>query len=293
MGQFSNIDLIISGGRKDLGGGFVVRRTLPNVKKRMVGPFIFFDHMGPVDLQVGQGMDVRPHPHIGLSTLTYLFEGEILHRDTLGYEQAIRPGAVNWMTAGSGVAHSERSSQEARTRPQKLHGLQIWIALPKEHEEVQATFDHYSHKDIPQLNMGETEVRVVAGEFEKYKSPVHTYSDLIYLDLKLLKNQPLELPESSFERALYIVGGSVKVGDSVLSSGDMGVFETGKPIRLNPQSDARAMILGGTPFPETRYIWWNFVSSSEKRIEQAKADWVNKNFGSIKGETEFIPLPTS
>lgn len=293
MEPFAKIDVVISGARKDLGGGFLVRRTLPHMQKRMVGPFIFFDHMGPVDMQIGQGMDVRPHPHIGLSTLSYLFEGEILHRDTMGYEQIIRPGAVNWMTAGSGVAHSERSSETARTRPQRLHGLQIWIALPKESEEVSSTFDHYTEKDIPEFQHGNTKIRLVAGEFENYKSPVRTYSDLIYLDLNLVKGQPLELPASSFEQALYVVDGAVQVGNTLLREGDMGVFETGKPIRIEPQGNSRAMVLGGTPFAEPRHIWWNFVSSSKERIEQAKQDWVNKNFGQIKGETEFIPLPTS
>ncbi len=291
MSTYSNIELLISGAQKDLGEGFVVRRALPHIKKRMVGPFIFFDHMGPVDFEMGHGLDVRPHPHIGLSTLTYLFEGEIIHRDTLGFEQAIRPGAVNWMTAGSGVAHSERSSATSRANAQRLHGLQIWIALPKKYEEVKSSFDHYPEKDIPEFNSGNTKIRLVAGEYEGYKSPVQAYSDLVYVDLHLYKDEPLEMPASAFELALYVVEGHVKVGETILRAGDMGVLEQNKALRLHPQTNARAVLLGGRPFEEPRHIWWNFVSSSKERIERAKMDWVERNFGSIKGETEFIPLP--
>lgn len=291
MSEFASVGMLITAKSKDLGGGFVVRRSLPYAHKRMVGPFIFFDHMGPVELAVGDGMDVRPHPHIGLSTLTYLFDGEIVHKDTLGIEQVIRPGAVNWMTAGSGVAHSERSSQSSRQRPQKIHGLQIWIALPIESEEVKSSFHHHAEKDIPETSQSGSKIRVVAGEFENYKSPVQAYSDLIYLDLHLYKEQPLVLPHKDMELAVYVVEGTVKIGNMTLNSGDLGVVEMGKNIRIEPQSNARAMLLGGKPFQEPRHIWWNFVSSSKDRIEKAKRDWVEGNFGKISGETEFIPLP--
>lgn len=291
MSSVSQVEMMISAKSKDLGGGFIVRRALPNIKKRMVGPFIFFDHMGPVELEMGHGMDVRPHPHIGISTLTYLFDGEILHRDTLGYEQAITPGAVNWMTAGSGIAHSERSSTTARQRPQKIHGLQIWIALPKSAEEVAPSFHHHAEKDIPSLEYGGTHVRVVAGEFEKQKSPVSVYSDLVYLDLHLFKNKSVTLPHDGKELALYVVNGIVNVGSTVAKTGDLLVLSEAQEIVLNPQENSRAMLLGGKPFPEERHIWWNFVSSSKDRIEHAKQDWREQNFGAIKGETEFIPLP--
>lgn len=291
MSSLSNVEMLISAKPKDLGGGFIVRRSLPNMKRRMIGPFIFFDHMGPVDLQVGNGMDVRPHPHIGLSTLTYLFKGEIVHRDTLGFEQEIRPGAVNWMTAGSGVAHSERSSQTARQREQQIHGLQIWIALPKEAEEVKSSFHHHGEKDIPTLRYEGADIRVVAGEFEKLKSPVATYSDLVYLDLKLFRNQPLSLPHNGMDLGIYVVEGAVKVGDTVVQAGDMAALSKAQEIRIEPLEDTQAMLLGGTPFAEDRFIWWNFVSSSQERIEKAKQDWREQNFGKIRGETEFIPLP--
>lgn len=291
MSSLSNVEMLISAKPKDLGGGFIVRRSLPHMKRRMIGPFIFFDHMGPVDLQVGNGMDVRPHPHIGLSTLTYLFKGEIVHRDTLGFEQEIRPGAVNWMTAGSGVAHSERSSQTARQREQQIHGLQIWIALPKEAEEVKSSFHHHGEKDIPTLRYEGADIRVVAGEFEKLKSPVATYSDLVYLDLKLFRNQPLSLPHNGMDLGIYVVEGAVKVGDTVVQAGDMAALSKAQEIRIEPLEDTQAMLLGGTPFAEDRFIWWNFVSSSQERIEKAKQDWREQNFGKIRGETEFIPLP--
>lgn len=282
---------VIEGKSKDL-GGFQVRRVLPVARKRMVGPFIFFDHMGPVDFEIGNGMDVRPHPHIGLSTLTYLFEGEILHRDTLGMEQLISPGAVNWMTAGSGVAHSERSPMENRKSPQKLHGLQIWIALPKDQEEVKPSFHHHSHQSIPEIGYNGSEVRVVAGQFGNQKSPVQTYSELIYLDIKTAQGKTFEMMPVGLELAVYVVTGTIQIGDQVLKAGQMGVFPDLKvTVSYMALENAQVMLLGGRPFREERHIWWNFVSSSKERIEKAKEDWGNRQFGHIQGETEYIPLP--
>lgn len=286
------IDLIIPAKISDLGNGFKVRRALPTIQRRMVGPFIFFDHMGPVDFEIGNGMDVRPHPHIGLSTLTYLFEGEIIHRDTLGVEQAIRPGAVNWMTAGSGVAHSERSSQEARSVQQRIHGIQIWIALPREKEELSPSFFHHSEKEIPEISHQGSGVRVIAGDFEKVKSPVEVHSPLTYLDIRLPQGKHFDFQRDEHDLALYCAVGSLKVGESVLQEGALATVQKGKNIRVMALTDSRFLLLGGEAFPESRHIWWNFVSSSKERIEKAKKDWTEKNFGQIKGEHEFIPLPT-
>jgi redox-sensitive bicupin YhaK (pirin superfamily) len=290
VSNFAKIDLLIQAQPKNL-GDFTVRRSLPYKTKRMVGPFIFFDHMGPVELAIHHGMDVRPHPHIGLSTLTYLFEGEIIHKDTLGVDQAIRPGAVNWMTAGSGVAHSERSSQLARQKPQNVHGLQIWIALPKEKEEISATFHHHEEKSIPVIREQESTVKVIAGGYNKEISPVGIHSDLIYLNISLYKGKIFLFPSNTMELAVYVVDGNIEIGDQVLPAGSMAVVEMNKDIKIHPLTDASIMILGGKPFEEPRHIWWNFVSSSKERIERAKQDWKNNLFGSIKGEVEFIPLP--
>lgn len=282
---------IIDGKAKDL-GDFQVRRVLPYAKKRMVGPFVFFDHMGPVDLKVGNGMDVRPHPHIGLSTLTYLFEGEILHKDTLGVEQVISPGAVNWMTAGKGVAHSERSPQESRAQAQRLHGLQIWIALPKIHEEVDPAFHHHSAKSIPEISYNDSELRLVAGQFGTQKSPVETFSELLYLDIKTPKGKTFEMMPVGLELAVYVVSGAIEAGGTILKPGQMGVFpELKVTVSYRALENSQVMLLGGRPLREERHIWWNFVSSSKERIEQAKQDWREGKFGKIQGETEYIPLP--
>lgn len=290
MNEVADLQLLIESKPKDL-GGFQVRRALPVAQKRFIGPFVFFDEMGPVDFKIGQGMDVRPHPHIGLSTLTYLFQGEIVHKDTLGVEQIIAPGAVNWMTAGSGVAHSERSAQEKRAHPQRLHGLQIWIALPKDQEEVTATFHHHSAKEIPELSIDGNQVRVVAGDVLGQRSPVRAYSPLVYLDVKLQRGKKFRMPMMGFELGVYVVSGSVQLGSKIVRTGSLGVFSNAEILELTTTENSQIMILGGKVFPEERHIWWNFVSSSKDRIERAKKDWREQNFGKIKGETELIPLP--
>jgi redox-sensitive bicupin YhaK (pirin superfamily) len=285
------LELVLDGKTKDLGSGFHVRRLLPEARRRSVGPFVFFDHMGPVDFEIGNGIDVRPHPHIGLSTLTYLFEGAIVHRDTLGVEMEIRPGAVNWMTAGSGVAHSERSSQDARTRPQRLHGLQLWVALPKALEETKASFNHYPASEIPEFSLQGCVVRVVVGDLEGHVSNVRASSPITYLDLDLAARGHFEMFRPEHELAVYVVSGALEVEGTRLGEGSLGVFQSGSKVLLRALEKSRAVILGGEPLAEPRHIWWNFVSSSRDRIERAKEDWVRGAFGSIRGETEFIPLP--
>lgn len=292
-----SIEHLISAHAKNLGDGFTVRRALPQMQKRMVGPFIFFDHMGPVDMQIGHGLDVRPHPHIGLSTLTYLFDGEILHRDTLGVEQPIRPGAVNWMTAGRGVAHSERTPQALRAHTHRLHGIQTWIALPLDHEDTAPSFHHHAENEIPETHVNGSTIRVVAGEFQSFKSPVPVFSPVTYLDLQMAQGAHFEW-QSPHELALYCVQGSLLADGRTLQPGELAVFSNSSSsspssgrIHFQAQSETRALLLGGTPFSEPRHIWWNFVSSSQDKIEQAKARWKERAFGEIRGETEFIPLP--
>ncbi len=287
-----SIELVIDGKQKDLGDGFVVRRALPVVQKRMVGPFVFFDHMGPVDLKVDQGMDVRPHPHIGLSTLTYLFEGEVMHRDTLGFEQVIQPGAVNWMTAGRGIAHSERSAS-IRSTPRRLHGIQTWLALPTEHEEVAPSFHHHAEISIPEFSLQGARVRLIAGEVEGQRSPVEVYSPTTYFEVLLDKNSEFQFARAEHELAVYAVNGRAQVGGQVVSEGQLAVLKSGELLHLKATEPARFLVLGGEPLPEPRHIWWNFVSSRKERIEQAKRDWLQQSFGAIKGETEFIPLPST
>lgn len=294
MENLSTAQIIIDSKSKDL-GGFIVRRALPSIHKRMVGPFVFFDHMGPVDFIVGQGLDVRPHPHIGLSTLTYLFEGSILHKDTLGYEQLIQPGAVNWMTAGRGIAHSERSSQEARKSHQRLHGIQTWLALPKTDEETEATFHHHPEKEIPEISDQGFQLRVIAGNYGSLKSPVQVFSQVTYFDLQMMANTFYEWQHPSHELAVYIVSGCIQIGNvtSPLQMGQLAVLETGKTLRIHSLEKSQILILGGEKLPEERHVWWNFVSSSKERIEKAKQQWQQQSFGSIAGETEFIPLPST
>lgn len=288
-----SIDLFISSKEKDLGGGFIVRRALPVMQRRMVGPFIFFDHMGPVELEVGHGMDVRPHPHIGLSTLTYLFEGEAVHRDTLGFEQVIRPGAVNWMTSGRGIAHSERSAQEARAQRQRLHGIQTWLALPIEHEEVEPSFHHHPEKNIPEISFNGMKVKIIAGEFEGQRSPVAVFSPTTYLEVQLEKSKTFEMNGEGQDLAVYLVSGRILVNGTDLQVGQLAVLKSGARPQISCHENSRFLILGGKPFAEQRHVFWNFVSSRKERIEQAKQDWLEQRFGRIRGETEFIPLPAT
>ena len=287
----SNIERIFSPRPHDV-GGLVVARVLPYVERRMVGPFIFLDHMGPAEMPAGQALDVRPHPHIGLSTLTYLFEGEMFHRDNLGNAVEIMPGEVNWMTAGRGIAHSERTSALERKAAHRMHGLQCWVALPKAHEEIAPEFWHYGPDSVPQFAQGDCEFRLIAGEAYGERSPVRIYSPLFYVDVRMQAGASIELPDRYTDRALYVIDGSVEVEGEKTPSRNMIVFRPGASIVVKAATASHLVFLGGEPFPEPRHIWWNFVSSSKARIEQAKDDWKAGRFARIPGDDqEFIPLP--
>ena len=289
------VDTIILPPVRDLGDGFSVRRALPSAHRRMVGPFIFFDQMGEAVFNSGEGLDVRPHPHIGLATVTYLLEGEILHRDSVGSKQAIRPGEVNWMTAGSGIVHSERTSDAVRASGGTLFGLQTWVALPTSHEETDPGFSHHKAADIPTIEDAGARLTLIAGHSDGLTSPVKTYSDMVYADIALQEGARYQLKAEHVERAVYVVGGAVEVvGQSGgFAAGELVVFKPGAEIVLRGRgpSGARLMLLGGEPLPEKRNIYWNFVSSSAERIEQAKADWQAQRFAPVPEESEFIPLP--
>jgi redox-sensitive bicupin YhaK (pirin superfamily) len=274
-------------------GGLEVRRALPAKERQMVGPFIFFDQMGPGEMLVGQGLDVRPHPHIGLATVTYLFEGSILHRDSLGSARSIEPGAVNWMTAGRGIVHSERSSQEDRARQRRIFGIQSWVALPKAAEEAEPDFTHHPAASLPVLEAEGIKLRLIAGEGWGLKSPVSTAWQTVYADVVLAPEAPLPLPDQHEERAAWLLSGEVEVGGDRFGPGEMLVFRAGDALALRAgPAGARLMVLGGAAMDAPRYIWWNFVSSSRQRIEQAKADWQARRMGLVAGdEQEFIPLP--
>jgi redox-sensitive bicupin YhaK (pirin superfamily) len=282
---------------RDLVDGFKVRRVLPSARRRMVGPFIFLDQMGPEILSAGCGLDVAPHPHIGLATVTYLFTGEILHRDSLGTVQAIRPGEVNWMTAGSGIAHSERTPPPLRATGSNLFGIQSWVALPTGEEETGPAFAHYDDAELPVVEGEGKRMRLITGSLYGARSPVRTLSEMFYADAELEAGARLPVPVDHEERAAYIVEGAVTL------SGDGGVFKAGQLLVFKPgaemtlealgPSPARLMLLGGEPMDGRRHIWWNFVSSSSERIEQAKEDWKAGRFAPVPEETEFIPLPES
>lgn len=277
----------------DLGGGFKVQRALPSAKRQMVGPFIFFDQMGPTLLRAGNGLDVRPHPHIGLATVTYLFTGEILHRDSLGVVQSIRPGELNWMTAGRGIAHSERTPPELRPVEAPLFGIQSWVALPRQHEEVAPSFAHHGADELPVLEGEGKRVRLIVGSLYGARSPVQTLWEMFYADVALERGASLQVSVEHEERAVYVVEGAIEVrGTGAFEAGRLVVFKPGAPIAIRaPQGPARLMLLGGAAMEERRFIWWNFVSSSRERIEQAKADWASGRFAPVPGETDFIPLP--
>jgi redox-sensitive bicupin YhaK (pirin superfamily) len=287
------LEMVIDQRRRDL-GGFEVGRVLPYQKRRMVGPFIFFDHIGPVNFPPGipRTIDVRPHPHIGLSTVTYLFDGEIMHRDSVGSEAPIHPGEVNWMTAGRGITHSERF-ERARAQGDALHGIQSWVALPREHEEIDPEFIHYGRDELPVVDEPGVFMRVLAGEAFGVNSGVRTHSPLFYLHWQLAAGARVQLPSAYSERAAYVAAGSVSVGAERYGAGQMLVFSKGADATMTADADAIVMGLGGEPVGE-RFIEWNFVSSSKERIEQAKADW---RAGRMKlpdlDNGEFIPLPES
>ncbi len=284
------IELTIHSREADI-GSLKVHRLLPWRERRMVGPFIFLDHMGPASFSGGQGMDVLPHPHIGLSTVTYLFEGDVVHRDTLGSTQHIKPGDINLMTAARGIAHSERTGPETKAHPHRIHGLQSWVALPKEQEEQAPEFNHYAQENIPEVRERGVILKVAAGEAYGVKSPVKTYSPLFYVDAFLDAGSTLEIPPAYAERALYLIEGTLRIGGQSISAPVFPVFSPGKVV-IEAVTPAHVILLGGDPLPEPRYIWWNFVSSSKDRIEQAKEDWKAQKFGKIPGdEKEFVPLP--
>lgn len=284
------VELLIEARRRDI-GGFGVKRILPFAKRRMVGPFIFLDEMGPVELPAGQGIDVPPHPHIGLATVTYLFAGEIIHRDSLGVVQAIRPGAVNWMTAGRGIVHSERSGEAERAAARPLHGLQSWVALPLEQEEAEPAFSHHAAEELPQIEGEGYSLRLIAGRTYGESAPVAVYSDLFYLHGELQAGARLSLPEDQPERAVYVVEGGVELGGRQVGPGSLAVVKPGGAPGLTAVRPSRVMLLGGAPLEGRRHIWWNFVSSRPEHIEQAKADWRAGRFAAVPGETEFVPLP--
>jgi redox-sensitive bicupin YhaK (pirin superfamily) len=272
-------------------GDFTVRRVLPAFEKQMVGPFIFVDHMGPIRLAPDTGMDVRPHPHIGLATVTYLFEGEILHRDSLGSVQAIRPGDVNWMVAGRGIAHSERTPPELRAAGPRMHGLQTWAALPRDREEIEPSFAHHPAASLPVIERPGAKVRVIAGHAFGARSPVEVLSDTLYAAAELVPGASLALPAEHEERGVYVVAGSATIGDTTVEEGQLAVLEQGREIDLRATVSATLMLLGGAKMDGPRFIWWNFVSSSKERIERAKAEWRADRFPRIPGETGRIPLP--
>lgn len=278
----------------DLGDGFEVRRALPHKERRMVGPFVFLDQMGPHVFQPGQGIDVRPHPHIGLSTVTYLLSGEISHRDSLGTFQDIKPGEVNWMTAGSGIVHSERTGPQVRAAGSMLSGLQCWVALPKAKEEKDPSFSHTAAGDLPLIEGEGATARLIAGEYFGKRSPVPVESPMFYVDLALAPGARLTLPAEYPEQAVYIVEGTLDLGrDGRFGPNQLVVLKPGAVVTLGATGEAgvRLMLLGGEPMDGPRFLTWNFVSSSADRIEQAKEDWRAQRFARVPGETEFIPLP--
>ncbi|HWJ96134.1 MAG TPA: pirin family protein [Telluria sp.] len=290
----SALEVVIVPPTHDLGDRFEVRRALPNRDRRMVGPFVFLDQMGPHVFEPGRGLDVRPHPHVCLATVTYLFDGEIMHRDSVGSVQAIRPGEVNWMTAGRGIVHSERTAPELRGGGAGLFGLQCWVALPTRHEETDPSFAHFGADQLPELEGEGVHARIVAGSFFGKRAPVPTLSEMFYVDLRLEPGARVDMPPEYPEQALYVVEGTLDLGrDGRFEAGRLLVLKPGARITLAAAggAPARVMLLGGEPMDGPRYLSWNFVASSAERIEQAREDWRNGAFPQVPGETEFIPLP--
>lgn len=276
----------------DLGDGFSVRRALPSARSRMVGPFIFFDHFGPAEFRAGNGLDVRPHPHIGLATVTYLFDGEIMHRDSLGTAAPIKPGEVNWMTAGKGIVHSERTGPELRSTGSGIHGLQMWVGLPAAKEEMDPGFAHHTTDQFPLIEDKGKSVRVVVGSLFGVRSPVPTVHETMFGDVTLHAGTSLPLDAGHEERALYVIDGVIDIAGDTFEPGRLLVFKPGDKLTVTAVRDAHFVIVGGAPMDGPRHIWWNFVSSRKERIEQAKAEWTAGHFGKVPGdEIEFIPLP--
>jgi redox-sensitive bicupin YhaK (pirin superfamily) len=283
--------VIVSPRARDLGGGFVVRRLLPSVQRAAVGPFVFFDHFGPIVAGPQDDHDVRPHPHIGLATVTYLFDGAMMHRDSIGAVQRIEPGAVNLMRAGRGVVHSERTPDDLRGQTRVSHGLQLWLALPAAHEEADPAFTHTGAADIPTLQVGAASVRVLMGAAFGAVSPVPQYSPTLYLDILLPAGGAIELPAGLAEQAaLYTVEAPVRLNGGSVAAQRIALFEAGRALRIEADEPARVAVIGGTPLGH-RHVWWNFVSSRRERIVQAADDWAAQRFARVPGEAEFIPLP--
>jgi redox-sensitive bicupin YhaK (pirin superfamily) len=275
---------------KDLGGGFVVRRLLPSARRRSVGPFVFFDHFGPTVATATDNHDVRPHPHIGLATVTYLFEGAMLHRDSTGAVQRIEPGAINWMTAGRGVVHSERSPDDLRRRTRTIHGLQMWTALPDELEETEPRFEHTPAAAIPQVERGAVIVRVLVGRAFGVESPVRAASPTVYLDMTWRRGAEIELSPLAAEQAVYSIDAPLRINGETVEPHNMMLAEAGVGLRLAASQPGRAVLIGGDPLGE-RYIWWNFVSSRKQRIVEAADDWAGRRFPAVPGEAEFMEMP--
>ncbi|RYX89701.1 MAG: pirin family protein [Comamonadaceae bacterium] len=285
------VQLQLTGHAKDLGGGFTVRRFLPSAKRQSVGPFLFFDHFGPVPVKPADNYDVRPHPHIGLATVTYLFDGAITHRDSLGYVQDIEPGAINWMTAGKGIVHSERRPQRLAGSNYVNHGIQLWAALPVGHEEVAPSFEHTPSAAIPSFELHGVSIRVLIGNAFGLSSPVNTFSPTLYLDVNLPAGGSLVLPaDLADEVAVYPVDGAVRIDGEEVPANTLAILQAGSAT-IASTGAARLIILGGATLPERRFMWWNFISSSKERIVQASKDWEAQAFAKVPGETEFIPLP--
>jgi redox-sensitive bicupin YhaK (pirin superfamily) len=282
----------LTGHEKDLGGGFLVRRLLPDARQRSVGPFIFFDHFGPAQELPGVNHDVRPHPHIGLATVTYLFEGAMMHRDSLGTAQLIEPGAINWMTSGRGIVHSERRPDHLRDVAFVNHGLQLWTALPLAHEETEPSFSHTPAQAIPECSVGDARVRVLVGEAFGVRSPVPALSRTLYLDVRLPAGGRMDLPALEAQQAIYALEGELQVDDAPLALRRMAVLEPGGAVTLFAPAGARLVLVGGDALDAPRHMWWNFVSSRKERILQAGEDWKAMRMGTVPGdEAEFIPLP--
>lgn len=284
------IDLILHGQLKDI-GGFQVRRLLPDLRCRSLGPFVFVDEMGPAELPPGQGIDVRPHPHINLATVTFLFDGAISHRDSVGSVQDIEPGDVNWMVAGSGIVHSERTPARLRGPGHRLHGLQTWLALPQADEEVAPLFSHHPAATLPDLPGAGLALKLLAGSAFGLHSPVGVYAPTLYIAGTMAAGSELRLDSEHAERGVYLLSGDLAVDGQTLASSSLAVLKQGSQPRLSARTDCEIAILGGAPLDGPRRLWWNFVSSRPERIEQAKADWRAGRFASVPGETEFIPLP--
>jgi redox-sensitive bicupin YhaK (pirin superfamily) len=283
----------IDGKQRDLGGGFVVRRMLPHLKARHVGPFVFFDQMGPAAFGEDTGMDVRPHPHIGLATVTWLFAGAIRHRDSLGSAVDIHPGDVNWMTAGRGIVHSERTPPDERHHGQNLHGIQVWVALPKSHEHIEPAFHHHAADALPKVRRDGADLVIIAGDAFGATSPVRVYAPMFFVEARLEAGATLTMPEQHAEWGAYVVEGAARFGDLELGALDMGVAHDGEPPVLIAREPSLVMLFGGAPLDGERHLWWNFVASSPELIEAAKVDWSEGRFPTVPGdEYERIPLPT-